>query len=187
MSTSKEEQPEGSTTPATPQRARRRFLTGIVTGGLLGSLLAGGVSVYAHITRDHGWWQGRGHGAWGHHHHGFHDPEAVAERARFATDWLLSRIDASAEQRQQVQTIVQQAVQELIQVREQHQANRQALFEALGQPTISRETLDELRHAAVQRMENVSERLVTALADVADVLTPEQRAKLLDFVSRFHH
>jgi Spy/CpxP family protein refolding chaperone len=159
----------------------------VLTGGLIGSLLTGGVSVYAHITRDHGWWQSRGHSPWGEHRHSFGNPEAAGERARFATDWLLSRIDASTEQRQQIHTIVHQAVQDFWRIREQHQANRQALFEALGQPTVNRETLGEIRHDAVQCIENASERLITALADVADALTPEQRTQLLDFVARFHH
>ena len=59
MSESKDRQAGGA--QQTPQpRARRRFLAGILTGGLLGSLLAGGVSLYAHAQPGPGWWLGAG-------------------------------------------------------------------------------------------------------------------------------
>jgi len=49
----------------TPQaRSRRRFLAGALTGVLLGSMLAGGVSLYAHAQPGPGWFgAGRGPGA----------------------------------------------------------------------------------------------------------------------------
>jgi periplasmic protein CpxP/Spy len=182
--------PTGETSPHTPQEgqrgARRRFLTGMVTGGLLGSLVTGGISIYAHANRGYGGWAWAGHDHWG-ARHGVGDPEAAGERAEFVTDWLLSRIDATAEQRQQVQAVVQQAVKDLMQLHEQHQANRQAWLDTLAQPTVNREALDELRHTAVQRMERASERFVTALADIAEVLTPQQRTKLIELAARFHH
>jgi Spy/CpxP family protein refolding chaperone len=160
-------------------------LNGVITGGLLGSLLAGGISGYAHITRTSGGWGHGGPGFRGHHH--MAEPELAAERAEFMTDWLLKRIDASPEQRQQVKGIVQPAVKDLLQVRQQHQEHRQAWLEALSQPTINRDSLAELRREGMQLMEQATDRLVTALADVAEVLTPEQRARLLEFASRFHH
>jgi len=57
----------------------------------------------------------------------------------------------------------------------------------LAQPTIDRATLGDIRHAELQLADTASERLVTALADVAEVLTPEQRTRLLEFTSRWHH
>ena len=172
----------------TPQpRSRRRFLTGILTGGLLGSMLAGGVSLYAHAQPGPGWWFGAGHGPRGHFRHAAYDPEKMRTRVEFTTDWILSRIDASDAQHQQVKAIVQAAVQDLAQLREQHDQNRQALLQALAQPTVDRATLENVRHAELQLADTASERLVTALADVADVLTPEQRTKLLEFTSRWHH
>ena len=89
-------------------------------------------------------------------------------RIEFATDWLLSRIEASEAQHQQVKAIVQATVQDLAQMREQHHQNRQALMRALAQPTIDRPTLEDIRHAELLLADTASERIVTALADVAN-------------------
>jgi Spy/CpxP family protein refolding chaperone len=111
----------------------------------------------------------------------------MSERLEFATDWFMNRIEATAEQRQQVQTLVRGAVQDLAPVREQHQAHRQAFLEALQQPSIDRNTIEELRRAELQLAETASSRFINALADIADILTPEQRVELLTLAQRFHH
>lgn len=167
-------------------RSRRRFLTGVVTGGLLGSLLAGSVSVFSHMKHGPGWWSHAGRGSCGYSRHGAHDPKTAGERAAFASDWILGRIDASEEQRQQVQTLVQDAVGDLLQMKEQHCANREALLAALAQPTIDREVLGDIRQVELQLIDAASERLVGAVADVADLLTLEQRTELLELAARFH-
>lgn len=172
----------------TPQtRVRRRFLAGVVAGGLLGSMLAGGVSLYAYAQSGPGWWFGAGRGPGGYFRHAAYDPERMRTRIEFATDWILSRVEASDAQHQQVKAIVQATVQDLAQMREQHDQNRQALLQALAQPTIDRATLGDIRRAELQLAEAASERLVTALGDVAEVLTPAQRTKLVEFTSRWHH
>src|SRR2546428_10079447 len=94
-------------------KSRRRFLTGVVTGGFLGSLLAGGFNMYAHAQHGPGWWFQAGHGPGGYFRHAAHDPEMMGTRIEFATDWLLSRIEATDEQRQRVKAIVQATVQDL--------------------------------------------------------------------------
>src|SRR5262252_10927488 len=101
-------------------KPRRRFLTGLVTGGFLGSLLAGGFNLYAHAQHGPGWWFQPGHGPGGHFRHAAYDPEMMSARLEFATDWLLSRIEASDQQHQQVKAIVQATIRDLEQVRGQH-------------------------------------------------------------------
>jgi Spy/CpxP family protein refolding chaperone len=159
----------------------------VLTGGVLGSLLAGGISVYAQATHGPYGWFRAGHGPWGHHHHAAHSPEAASAHAEFATDWVLSRIKASDEQRQQVKSIVQAAVHDLWQVREQHHTNHQAWLEALGRPTIDRAVLGQLRQTELQLADTASSRLVDAIAEVAEVLTPEQRTMLLELATRLRH
>ena len=168
-------------------KPRRRFLTGMVTGGFLGSLLAGGIGMYAQAQQDPGRWFRAGHGPGGYFRHAAHDPEMMSARIEFATGWLLSRIEASDAQRQQVKAIVQATLQDLVAVREQHLQNRQALLQTLAQPTIDRAALGDIRHTGLQLADTASDRIVTALADVAEVLRPEQRAKLAEFMSRWQH
>jgi uncharacterized membrane protein len=77
-------------------------------------------------------------------------------------------------------------VTDLFQTREQHHANRQAMIDALGQPTIDRQALEDVRLAELQLMETASGRIVSALADAADMLTLEQRTELIAMASQFH-
>jgi protein CpxP len=168
----------GDETLQAPSGARRRFLAGMVTGGLLASLLAGGASLYAQARPRRGRWFGAGHRPF--------DPEIAGERAAFATDWILLRVDASEEQRRQVQAIVQTAVKDLLPMRDQHHQHREALREALTQPTINRGSLEEVRRAELQLADEASSRLVEAIASAAEVLTPEQRAKLAELADRWH-
>lgn len=168
-------------------RARRRFLTGMLTGGFIGSLLAGGFHMYAQAQYSPDWWLQAGHSPGGYFRHAAHDPEMMIARIEFATDWLLSRIAASDTQRQQVQAIVRATVQELGPVRQRHMQNRQMLLQALAQPTIDRAALGNIRHTGLQLVDMASERIISVLADIAEVLTPEQRTKLAEFTNRWHH
>jgi periplasmic protein CpxP/Spy len=168
-------------------RSRRRFLTGVVTGGFLGSLLVGGMNLYSQAHPGPGWWFRAGHGPGGSWRQGAYDPDMVQARIEFATDWILSRVEASDEQHQQVKAIVQATVQDLAPMREQHHQNKQTMLQSLTQPTINRAALGDIRRAELQLAETASERIVAALADVAEVLTPEQRTRLAEFMSRWHH
>ncbi len=78
----------------------------------------------------------------------------VQARIEFATDWILSRIEASDEQRQQVKAIVQATVQDLAPMREQHHQNHQTMLQALTQPTIDRAALEDIRDAELQLAED---------------------------------
>ena len=60
----------------------------------------------------------------------------------FATDWMLNKVKATADQREKVKAIVAATLKDLADVREQHRANRDAFLAALAQPTVDRTTLD---------------------------------------------
>jgi Spy/CpxP family protein refolding chaperone len=166
--------------PSSPQPAgnskRRRFVAGLLAGTALGGLLATGISAWSH---DGPGWGGRCGGR-----HAC-SPEAQRERLEFATDWVLKKADATEQQTQQVKGIVQAAAQELAPIRVQHHQHREAFLTALTQPSVDRETLEQLRKAELQLAEAASTRIVQALADVADVLTAEQRVQLVKLAEQF--
>jgi Spy/CpxP family protein refolding chaperone len=56
----------------------------------------------------------------------------------------------------------------------------------LSEPTVDRGALEALRAGQLQAAEQASRRLTQALADVADVLTPEQRKQIAEHVARRH-
>ena len=175
----------GSTESGTG-RKRKRFLAagiGVVLAGLAGTVMAG-CGGCGHGNHGHGWRSGHGH--WGHRGH-MDDPEEARERAESAAKWMLRRVDASEQQQQQVTTIVRNSVDDLFELAQRHRSNSDAFFEAFSQTTINRGTIDEIRAAELQLADAASSKLVTAMADIAEVLTPEQRAELMEHVDRHRH
>lgn len=161
-------------------KPKRRFLAGLLTGGLAGALLAGGATFVAHAHDGPGWVGARCAGR-----HGGMGPEAMRNRVEFATDWMLTKVKATDEQKTRMKEIVGAAVTDLSGLREPHLGNRAALMEALTADTVDRARLETLRKSELALAERASERISQALADVADVLTPEQRKGLASLARSF--
>jgi len=88
-------------------------------------------------------------------------------------------IDATTEQQQKITALVSTLAKD---VKPMHQTMRDTgreLHLLLLAPTIDRAKLEELRTERLAEVERLSKDLVQAVADVAEVLTPEQR-KVLD-------
>ena len=159
-------------------------LLGMITGAtLLSASVADAGGVF-------GGWQEEGerHGRWFGHHRGHrHDPERMRDRAEWAVGFFSHRVDATDEQEEQLQTIVSGAIDDLIALhpgdREERHAELMALLEA---ETVDRERLEQMRSEMIAMFDQGSQRVAQAVADAAEVLTPEQRAQVSEWVRRHH-
>lgn len=123
---------------------------------------------------------------WHHHWHGpgymgqAIDPAEADRRIDWVTTRMAREVKASDEQRTKVADIAKAAAKDLMPLREQMQDVRKQVRELLTQPTVDRAALEKLRADQIATLDALSKRLVTAVSDAADVLTPEQRKELAD-------
>jgi len=163
--------------PATPRRSRARTLL-LVSGAVLGvfALLA---ATRAYVFAREGGW-----------HHGWHGPltsEAIASRIEHGVKYVLSEVDATADQNAKVTAILQAAATDVQGMHEQHLAARTQVHDILSAQTIDRARLETVRADELRLADQASKRIVTAIADAAEVLTPEQRTKLIEEMQEEHH
>jgi protein CpxP len=129
-----------------------------------------------------------GAGLPGHHGHAAHmamDPAAMDAHM----DKMVEKFAAGAspDQKARLAAIAKAAVTDLRPTHEQfRQAHAQA-HELLMAPVIDRVALEQLRAAQMQRMDAMSRRILAAVEDAADVLTPEQRAKFAGHLRSHMH
>ena len=103
---------------------------------------------------------------------------------------MLDEVDATDDQREKVHAIATAALADMEEFRNLGREGRQALLEALTQETVDREALETLRQNKLATADRASQRLLTALADAAEVLTPAQRQELVtewESHRRHHH
>ena len=143
---------------------RRRFLIGISAFTAIGGAVAGTAVVSAH-TRS-----------W---HHA-DSPEEMAEHIEDRVDHVLAKVDATPEQKQQITAILSAAAADVHTMRDQHTKAHHQLTEMIAASTIDRAQLETMRMQHLALADDASKRLVTAFADAADVLTPEQRLALAE-------
>jgi len=171
--------------PIGQRRARRRvFWLGVAAASLVAAIAS---AIALGGPRDAFAMRAFFGGRHGPHGHGFEGSEAAREHAEIAAEWLLRSVDASQEQQARVREVVGASIDALAPLADQHRAHHQALVLLLAQETIDRTALESLRAQELGLAEQASRTLTASLADVAEALTPAQRAELLAFASRFHH
>jgi Spy/CpxP family protein refolding chaperone len=106
------------------------------------------------------------------------------EDIRFTVSWVLREVDASDEQVAAVTAIATRAATDLKALHAEHRSRRDAFTQALV--AADRSALETLRGEELAAVEGASQRIVSALADAAEVLTPEQRQRLAEAHARHH-
>lgn len=130
------------------------------------------------------------HGAPGLMHHGGHSALMSMDPATLDAhiDKMVAQLadGASAEQKARVAAIAKAAVSDLRPAHAQLQRGHAQAHDLLMAPVIDRAALEQLRAAQMLQMDLISRRILTAVEDAADVLTPDQRAKFAAHLQRMH-
>jgi Spy/CpxP family protein refolding chaperone len=124
--------------------------------------------------------------AWGRGDRDGHDIEDIKSHAEHFVGRALDRLDATDEQTAAIQTIVMATIDELNAARGEIGSGRGEFIELMTAPTIDRAALEELRLTHLERANVMTQIVAANLADVMDVLTPEQRIRLEEHLEKHH-
>ncbi len=133
---------------------------------------------------------GLGMRAWGQEGHGHGEHMAAAEMIQHRVDAMLRIVDATPEQKTRIHDIAQTAEKAIEPVAHDMHDLRSQMIKLLSAPQIDRAALEKLRADHVAEIDTISKTVTQALADAAEALTPEQRAKLADVIAAWgpsHH
>lgn len=172
-------------------KRNRKFIalaTGIAIaiGGVFGVQALANSQTYGHMKLYAGY-QGGGHGGHGGHHKGFSNlsDEELGARIERMVKHVAIEIDATEEQQTRITALVTAAANDLKPVRDRLRATGKEIHDLLLTDPIDRAALERLRTERLAEAETISKNLVGALADVAEVLSPEQRKVLDERIKEF--
>ena len=158
-----------------PKPTRRGFGYAALIGAAIVGLVGGGLATSAMGHGGFGprhW--GGGPGGWGHHRmRGPESPEQAKEHAARMVERFAWHVNATAEQKQKLTVIAQSLAGDMQPLHQEMREAHKRGIEILRQPTLDRAALEAFRAEQIAAADGASKRLAQALADAAEVLTPE--------------
>lgn len=109
------------------------------------------------------------------------DMEKFAERR---IEYIIKEVGGTPEQKDKLLAIAKATAADMKPLREAHMQSRQKALGLLAAPTIDRAALEQLRAAEIQSADAMSKRMTQSMIDSAEVLRPEQRAKLAESMKK---
>jgi periplasmic protein CpxP/Spy len=93
---------------------------------------------------------------------------------------MLDQVNASAEQRAQIEQIMKAARSDLKAQQEAGRALREQSMQLFSQPTVDANAAEALRQQMLAQHDRASQRMMQAMLEVSRVLTPEQRQQIAE-------
>ena len=155
----------------------------IAIGGVFGVQALANSKTYGHMKLYASNMSG-GHGG---HHKGFadlSDADIEAQIERIVKHAAIE-IDATQEQQENITALVTAVAKDMKPVHDRMRATGKEIHELLLATTIDRAALERLRAERLADAERISKDLVSTLADVAEILSLEQRRVLNERIEQF--
>ena len=108
------------------------------------------------------------------------DPAKMQARLEKRVGYLVWDLGGTTEQRDKIVAIAKSAMSEVAGLRQQRRELREQGMALLKAPTVDRAAIEKLRVDGMALGETASKRMSQAMADAAEVLTPEQRVKFAE-------
>lgn len=161
---------ESTDTPKTPRKRR----------GLFAILALAAMGVLAVNVAFAG-------GGWGGHcgPHGAMNA-SPDEKASFVAQRLADRADATEQQQADIEAVLVDLFTDMDALKAEKETFRAQAKDVLTADTVDADALQSLRAKGLKTADDASVQIVDALADVANILTPEQRADLADDWEAMH-
>ena len=162
------------TANSVPTRRRPRWLAGVALGAafVLGGVTSAGLAVAAEGMAMH--------------HLVIGGPGGMHGQPMAHLTKMLDAVGASPEQKSKIEGILHAGFAPMGGMHAEMEHTHAALHAIFAAPTIDRTALEQLRAAEVAKLDQSSRTMVAAMADAAEVLTPEQRAKLAAMIAERH-
>lgn len=113
--------------------------------------------------------------------------EEAQGRARDRAAWVLGRLDAGSEQKDQIYAILDTLVEKLYPLKQFGLEVRRDLITELSRPQLDQTALQSLRADIMAMADSASAELVVAVTAASDVLTVEQRLQIATHLARHKH
>ena len=158
----------------------------IAIGGVFGVQALANSKTYGHMKLYASNMSGE-HGGHGENHKGFadlSDADIEAQIERIVKHAAIE-IDATQEQQENITALVTAVAKDMKPVHDRMRATGKEIHELLLADTIDRAALERLRAERLADAERISKDLVSTLADVAEILSLEQRRVLNERIEQF--
>ena len=170
----------------TPKSNRKFWIAGGVAGAILASAIGAQAftssKTYQHLSLESGNMQSI---SWRRGNHRAMTPEQMNDRVERMVKHLAIEIDANDEQQKQLAGLAKTLIGDVMPMRGTMRETGEQLQKILTAPIVDRAALEALRIERLAEADKISKKLVNAVADAAEVLTPEQRKTLAERVETF--